>query len=147
EPAPRARNRDRLRDVEPAVQLRLVERSKGDRRVRRQRGHAGSGLGSRTVPENVPRGAPRSAFKSARVDWEANGRTRSDRQARRQARETRLEMEDWADGILSTLEVNLEKFLTAVKRGRERLQERSQEAVVAGVSSDGGAGLEETSYS
>jgi hypothetical protein len=43
-------------------------------------------------------------------------------------------MEDWADGILSTLEVNLDKFLSAVKRGRERLQERSQETVVAGVS-------------
>jgi F0F1-type ATP synthase membrane subunit b/b' len=53
--------------------------------------------------------------------------------ARRQARETRLEMEDWADSILSTLEVNLDKFLTAVKRGRERLHERSQETVVAGV--------------
>ncbi len=39
--------------------------------------------------------------------------------ARRQARETRLEMEDWADGILSTLEVNLDKFLAAVRRGRE----------------------------
>ena len=54
-------------------------------------------------------------------------------EARPQARETRLEMEDWADSILSTLEVNLDKFLTAVKRGRERLQERSQENVVAGV--------------
>jgi hypothetical protein len=53
--------------------------------------------------------------------------------ARRQARETKLEMEDWADSILSTLEVNLEKFLTAVRRGRERLHERSQETVVAGV--------------
>ena len=53
--------------------------------------------------------------------------------ARRQARETRLEMEDWADGILSTLEVNLDKFLSAVKRGRERLHERSQETVVAGI--------------
>ena len=53
--------------------------------------------------------------------------------SRRQARETRLEMEDWADSILSTLEVNLDKFLTAVKRGRERLHERSQESVVAGV--------------
>jgi hypothetical protein len=42
-------------------------------------------------------------------------------------------MEDWADSILSTLEVNLEKFLTAVKRGRERLHERSQETVLAGV--------------
>src|SRR5207247_2475441 len=50
-------------------------------------------------------------------------------EARRQARETRLEMEDWADSILSTLEVNLEKFLTAVKRGRERLHERSPETV------------------
>ena len=37
--------------------------------------------------------------------------------ARRQARETRLEMEDWADGILSTLEVNLDKFLS---RGQAR---------------------------
>ena len=55
--------------------------------------------------------------------------------SRRQARETKLEMEDWADSILSTLEVNLDKFLTAVKRGRERLQERSQETVVAGVAS------------
>lgn len=53
--------------------------------------------------------------------------------ARRQARETRLEMEDWADSILSTLEVNLDKFLGAVKRGRERLQERSQETVIAGI--------------
>ena len=56
--------------------------------------------------------------------------------ARRQARETKLEMEDWADSILSTLEVNLDKFLTAVKRGRERLQERSQESVVAAVGSE-----------
>jgi hypothetical protein len=46
-------------------------------------------------------------------------------------------MEDWADSILSTLEVNLEKFLTAVKRGRERLHERSQETVVAGVGAGG----------
>src|SRR4051812_37384241 len=46
--------------------------------------------------------------------------------ARRQARETRLEMEDWADSILSTLEVNLEKFLTAGERGRGGLDERPQ---------------------
>ena len=50
-------------------------------------------------------------------------------EARRSARETRLEMEDWADGILATLESNLDKFLTAVRRGRERLHERSQEDV------------------
>ena len=48
----------------------------------------------------------------------------------RSARETRLEMEDWADGILATLESNLDKFLTAVRRGRERLHERSQEDVM-----------------
>ena len=54
-------------------------------------------------------------------------------EARRQAREMRLEIEDWADSILSTLEVNLDKFLVAVRRGRERLHERSQETVVAGV--------------
>jgi uncharacterized protein YqgV (UPF0045/DUF77 family) len=64
--------------------------------------------------------------------------------ARRQARETRLEMEDWADGILSTLEVNLDKFLNAVKRGRERLHERSQETVVAGVA--GGSSNDEQPY-
>src|SRR6516165_11128089 len=52
-------------------------------------------------------------------------------EARRNARETRLEMEDWADGILATLESNLDKFLTAVRRGRERLHERSQEDVHA----------------
>ena len=50
-------------------------------------------------------------------------------------------MEDWADSILSTLEVNLDKFLSAVKRGRERLHERSQETVVAGVA----AGIVESS--
>jgi len=58
-------------------------------------------------------------------------------------------MEDWADSILSTLEVNLDKFLSAVKRGRERLQERSQETVVAGVgpiSSDNEAPYDESPY-
>ena len=50
-------------------------------------------------------------------------------EARHTARETRLEMEDWADGILATLESNLDKFLTAVRRGRERLHERSQEDI------------------
>ena len=59
-------------------------------------------------------------------------------EARRTARETRLEMEDWADSILSTLEVNLDKFLGAVRRGRERLQERSQETVPAAVTASVG---------
>jgi hypothetical protein len=38
-------------------------------------------------------------------------------------------MEDWADGMLATLESNLDKFLTAVRKGRDRLHERSQENV------------------
>jgi hypothetical protein len=46
-------------------------------------------------------------------------------------------MEDWADSMLASLEVNLDRFLVAVKRGRERLHERSQESVAAGL----GAGL------
>ncbi|HZT53771.1 MAG TPA: hypothetical protein VE995_05270 [Gaiellaceae bacterium] len=58
-------------------------------------------------------------------------------EARRNAREMKLEMEDWADSQLASLEVNLERFLTAVRRGRERLHERSQEAVVAGLGANG----------
>src|SRR5262245_17630405 len=67
-------------------------------------------------------------------------------ESRRQARETRLEMEDWADSILSTLEVNLDKFLGAVKRGRERLHERSQETVVAGVAAPGASTNDDQPY-
>src|SRR4029078_4048663 len=54
-------------------------------------------------------------------------------EARRDAREARLESEGPADGLLSAGEVNLDKFLGAVRRGRERLHERSQETVVAGI--------------
>jgi hypothetical protein len=50
-------------------------------------------------------------------------------------------MEDWADSMLASLEVNLDRFLTAVRRGRERLHERSQESVVgAGLSMGDGTG-------
>src|SRR5918995_671999 len=35
-----------------------------------------------------------------------------------------------------TVEVNLDKFLGAVRRGRERLHERSQESVMAGISDE-----------
>ena len=54
-------------------------------------------------------------------------------EARRRAWETQLEMDDWADGILGMLDVNLDRFLSAVKRGRQGLHERSQETVVAGI--------------
>ena len=57
--------------------------------------------------------------------------------ALRSAREMKLEMEDWADNQLASLEVNLERFLTAVRRGRDRLHERSQETVVAGLGANG----------
>ena len=42
--------------------------------------------------------------------------------AREREREIRLGAEDYADEVLGNLEVNLDKFLAAVRRGRERLQ-------------------------
>ena len=48
--------------------------------------------------------------------------------ARRHARETRLEMEDWADGILSTLEVNLDKFLKGGRPPRPKAGFAGREA-------------------
>jgi hypothetical protein len=48
-------------------------------------------------------------------------------EAKRREREVRLGAEDYADDILSTLEVNLGKFLAAVQRGREQLQQRNPE--------------------
>jgi cell division septum initiation protein DivIVA len=48
-------------------------------------------------------------------------------EARAREREIRLGAEDYADDILNTLEVNLEKFLAAVQRGRDRLAGRDHE--------------------
>lgn len=48
-------------------------------------------------------------------------------EARAREREIRLGAEDYADDILNTLEVNLEKFLAAVQRGRDRLAGRERE--------------------
>ena len=42
--------------------------------------------------------------------------------ARARERDVRLGAEDYADEVLGTLEMNLGKFLSAVKRGREQLQ-------------------------
>ena len=49
--------------------------------------------------------------------------------ARGREREIRLGAEDYADDILNTLEVNLQKFIAAVQRGRERLQGREEAEV------------------
>ena len=49
--------------------------------------------------------------------------------ARAREREIRLGAEDYADEILNTLEVNLQKFLAAVQRGRDRLAGRDEEPV------------------
>ena len=46
--------------------------------------------------------------------------------ARAREREIRLGAEDYADEILNTLEVNLQKFLAAVQRGRDRLAGRDK---------------------
>jgi len=47
--------------------------------------------------------------------------------ARERERQVRLGAEDYADEVLGTLEVNLEKFTAAVRRGRERLQGKSED--------------------
>src|ERR1700753_3185056 len=47
--------------------------------------------------------------------------------ARNREREIRLGAEDYADEILNTLEVNLQKSLAAVQRGRDRLAGREEE--------------------
>src|SRR2546423_12126294 len=61
-------------------------------------------------------------------------------EARRDAREARLEMEDWAAGMLASLEVNLDRFLTAVPPGPRGLPERSPgRGAGAGIASGGGA--------
>ena len=60
--------------------------------------------------------------------------------ARRRANSLLSEVEDWADGLLAVLEVNLDNFLAAIRRGRERLHERSRETVVAGIRPDGTSG-------
>jgi F0F1-type ATP synthase membrane subunit b/b' len=52
--------------------------------------------------------------------------------ARAREREIRLGAEDYADDILNTLEVNLEKFIAAVQRGRDRLQGREAEEAEVG---------------
>lgn len=46
--------------------------------------------------------------------------------ARNREREIRLGAEDYADEMLANLEVNLGKLLTAVQRGRDRLQGKVQ---------------------
>src|ERR671915_583128 len=55
--------------------------------------------------------------------------------ARAREREIRLGAEDYADDILNTLEVNLERFIAAVQRGGDRLLGR-EEAADASVDVD-----------
>jgi vacuolar-type H+-ATPase subunit H len=45
-------------------------------------------------------------------------------EARERERKVRLGAEDYADEVLGNLELNLDKFISAVRRGRERLQGR-----------------------
>lgn len=60
--------------------------------------------------------------------------------ARRQAHELLSEVEDRAEEHLAVLEANLANFLDAIRRGRERLRQRSQETVVAGIRANGTSG-------
>ncbi len=54
--------------------------------------------------------------------------------AREREREIRLGAEDYADEVLGNLEVNLDKFLAAVRRGRERLAGPRRRRAAAAVS-------------
>jgi F0F1-type ATP synthase membrane subunit b/b' len=56
--------------------------------------------------------------------------------ARRQGHSLLGEVDELSDASLALLEVNLENFLAAIRRGRERLHERSQEITVTGIRSD-----------
>ena len=78
---------------------------------------------------------------AARVQWLAEREADAMiADARRRANSLLSEVEDWADGLLAVLEVNLDNFLAAIRRGRERLHERSRETVVAGIRPDGTSG-------
>lgn len=50
--------------------------------------------------------------------------------ARIEEREIRVGAEDYADEILSAFEINLSKFIVAVRRGRERLRRQDEPAAV-----------------
>jgi cell division septum initiation protein DivIVA len=52
------------------------------------------------------------------------------REARRTADTIRSELDHWVDETFAILELNLEKFLGAAQRGRERLLERSSDESV-----------------
>src|SRR6266516_719937 len=67
EPHARAGRRDRLPDVEPAVQLRLVERGEGSRVLRRERGRARPRCGGPPLRRDVSAGEARRARFSAGV--------------------------------------------------------------------------------
>jgi cell division septum initiation protein DivIVA len=51
-------------------------------------------------------------------------------EARRVGRGLRYEVDEWLDEILETLEANLDRFLEAAQRGRERIHERSSKESV-----------------
>jgi hypothetical protein len=50
--------------------------------------------------------------------------------ARWQAERRLLRADDWIESVLAGLELNLEMFLRAIRRGRESLHERSQETAI-----------------
>ena len=53
-------------------------------------------------------------------------------EAQASARRIRLAAEDFADGILGSLEANLERFTAAIHRGRDRLGVEAREQAEAG---------------
>ena len=72
EPESGARGRDHVPDVEPAVQLPLVERSERGRIVRRRRWRSRAGASRQAVSRDVPAAERWRARLAARVDFGDN---------------------------------------------------------------------------
>jgi len=81
---------------------------------------------SERILEEAEERAAREASEQEVVKRAEREATEILERARQREREVRLGAEDYADEVLGTLELNLGKFLTAVQRGRERLQGRDE---------------------
>ena len=87
----------------------------------------------RLIGEARDQAAARGLPAGGREAGRARRRTRCSSRPAQRERETRLGAEDYADGILENLEVNLGKFLAAVQRGREQLARARDESTGPGT--------------
>jgi hypothetical protein len=114
---------DRIRDTLPeqTKQARFLVREREEmlaeaqREAHRLRAHAHDEAAEKTSQREITRIAERQADEIlANARWQAERKLQA--------------VDDWADGILKSLERNLEQFQQAIRRGRQHLHDRSQEA-------------------